>query len=298
MAEQPLFVHHCPALRNIGDELCSPRHYFSFSGARGRLAIVGGGVFSDLGAKALQRARIPATAAILWGVGRSLKRAGQSLHRIETLPNPAWGLRDIDGVADPRHFLPCVSCLHPMLDQPITGDGTLLFINADARVTPPAVTAELGRLAAAQHWQFLQNDCSDAEMAQALQSCRRVITNSFHGTYWALLSGHETRVMGYSTKFRSLLQTFGLSPAALNRYEKPRKLRHLLAMLGLGSTGLVEQARAMVHQGEFLRLPDNRAVLADFRARNLAFAAELVAKGLFDAVTPTEITLAGSRPAR
>lgn len=298
MAEGPIFIHHQPAVRNIGDELCTPRHYFSFTGASGRLAIVGGGVFADLGRRALERAHIPPSAAILWGVGRSLKRAGDSLRRIDTLPYPAWGLRDIDGLADPRHFLPCVSCLHPMLDQPILGDGTLLFVNADARVTPPALTVELGRLAAAQGWKFLQNDCSDAEMVQALQSCRRVITNSFHGTYWALLSGHETRVMGYSTKFRSLLQAFGLSPQALHRYEKPRKLKHLLAMLGLGSTALVEQARAMTQEGEFLRLADNRAVLADFRARNLAFAAELVARGLFTAVTPRVITLTGCSTAR
>lgn len=291
MVEQPLFIHHRPALRNIGDELCSPRHYFSFSGPRERVAIVGGGVFSDLGAKALQRARIPATAAILWGVGRSLKRKGESLHRISALPNPAWGLRDIDGVADQRHFLPCVSCLHPMLDQPILGEGTLLFVNAEARVTPPAMTVALRKLAAEQHWQFLQNDCSDEEMAQALQSCRRVITNSFHGAYWALLSGHDTRVMGYSSKFRSLLQALGLSPMPLHRYEKPRKLRYLMSLLGLDSKSLAQQACAMASEGQFLHLPDSRAVLADFRARNLAFAAELVAKGLFGAVMP----LYGSR---
>ena len=66
-----------------------------------------------------------------------------------------------------------------------------------------------------------------------------------------------------------------------------------MGMLGLGSTELVEQARAMTQEGEFLRLADSRAVLAGFRARNLAFAAELVDRGLFTAVTPRVPTLAG-----
>ena len=66
------------------------------------------------------------------GVGRSLKRGSDSLERIATLPHLAWGLRDIDGVADPERFLPCVSCLHPMLDAGAGQDGTLLFVKRRA----------------------------------------------------------------------------------------------------------------------------------------------------------------------
>ena len=42
MSSDVIFIHKQPPLRNIGDELCSPRHYFDLRSARERLAVVGG----------------------------------------------------------------------------------------------------------------------------------------------------------------------------------------------------------------------------------------------------------------
>ena len=283
MLYEVVFVHHQPSLRNIGDELCSPRHYFDFIEPRARIAIIGGGVFSDLGEKALDRLRIPASDAVLWGVGRSVKRAGDRLQVIENLPHLAWGLRDLDGVADSSHFLPCVSCLHPMLDVPIAGEKTLLFVNADQRVTREADVPALQRLAAEKGWSFLQNSCSDEEMQAALAGCSRVVTNSFHGAYWSLLSGHAVKVIGYSSKFESLFRALRLPVNALLRYEKPRKHAWLMRWLGQGSktSELVTQLRGITDDDGFVALPDPAAIRQEFRAMNLRFAQSLVEAGAF-----------------
>ena len=283
MPSEVVFVHHQPALRNIGDELCSPRHYFDFVQPRARMAIIGGGVFSDLGEKALGRLRIPASDAVLWGVGRSVKRAGDRLQVIDHLPHLAWGLRDMDGVADLAHFLPCVSCLHPMLEEPIVGDKTLLFVNADQRVTREADVPALQALAAERGWVFLQNNCSDEEMKAALASCARVVTNSFHGAYWSLLSGHAVKVIGYSSKFERLFRAWRLPVSALLRYEKPRKHAWLTRWLGQGSqtSELVAQLKRRSGDEGFVAVPDPAAIRQEFRAMNLRFAQGLVEAGAF-----------------
>ncbi|MCB1911178.1 MAG: hypothetical protein H6948_18030 [Zoogloeaceae bacterium] len=283
MSSDVIFIHKQPPLRNIGDELCSPRHYFDLRSARERLAVVGGGVFADFGERDLARRGLTAQDAVLWGVGRSLKRGSDSLERIATLPHLAWGLRDIDGVADPERFLPCVSCLHPMLDAGAGQDGTLLFVNAEPRVTPADGETALRALAAARGWQFLQNDCSDQAMRDALRGNRRVITNSFHGAYWSLLSGHDTFVTGYSSKFVSLFRAFGLDPQPIVRYEKPRKLGFCGRLRGRAGAGLLNGVVQAVDENRVVRLADSRAMLAAFRERNLAFAQALVAEGVLKA---------------
>lgn len=296
MLYEVVFVHHQPSLRNIGDELCSPRHYFDFIEPRARIAIIGGGVFSDLGEKALDRLRIPASDAVLWGVGRSVKRAGDRLQVIENLPHLAWGLRDLDGVADASHFLPCVSCLHPMLDVPVAGDKTLLFVNADQRVTREADVPALQRLAAEKGWSFLQNSCSDEEMQAALAGCTRVVTNSFHGAYWSLLSGHAVKVIGYSSKFESLFRALRLPVNALLRYEKPRKHAWLTRWLARGpeTSELVTQLMHMGGEDGFVALPDAAAVRREFREMNLRFAQGLVDLGAFGDVRLKHVHHQGS----
>lgn len=287
MTDPIVFVHKQPALRNIGDELCSPKHYFSLRTALPRLAIVGGGVFGDFGAKALRTLGLTPAQSVLWGIGRSAKRDGERLERIATLPHLAWGLRDIDGLADAAHFLPCVSCLHPMLDAPIEGDATLLFVNAETRVTPTTQQQALARLASERGWTLLHNDCSDAAMAEALRRHRRVVTNSFHGAYWSLLSGHETAVVGYSTKFHSLLLGLGLDPSRLQRYDKPRKIGWLGRWTRSGrGDALVDAVLQAAQPAASLGLPDAGAVLGRFRRINLDFAASLVQQQILTHAQP------------
>lgn len=290
MADDVLFIHHQPSLRNIGDELCSPKHYFSFESSGRRVAVLGGGVFSDLGEHALAAARVEPKDAVLWAIGRSWMCKDDDVPAISGLPHADWGLRDIDGVVDKDRFLPCVSCLHPMLDDAIDGRGTLLFLNADPRVTPRRELRALRKMAQARGWGFLQNDCSDSAMRRALRLNERIITNSFHGAYWGLLSGHEVAIAGYSSKFTSLLKALGLEYAEMARYEKARR-RSLFSYVVCGArSGLCQSIDRVAHGDMWVSLPSSKAVLARFRHLNLAFAEAQVRAGTFAAVRPSSFS--------
>lgn len=45
------FFHHNPPRGNLGDYLCSPRHYFEFVASESPLNIIGGGVYVDMGVR-------------------------------------------------------------------------------------------------------------------------------------------------------------------------------------------------------------------------------------------------------
>ena len=249
------------------------------------MAIVGGGVFSDLGLAALARHQIHPSNAILWGAGQSVKRSGHEPALVSELPYADWGLRDIDHLKDPDRFLPCVSCLHPMLDVAPQGDRTLLFLNADPRVTGVAEQVELRALAELQGWDFLMNDCSVKDFAARLTSASHVVTNSFHGAYWGLLSGRNVALAGYSTKFVSLARAMGLSERSIFKYEKPRKFAFFGKYFVPRKVGLAGWAKLMSSGcGVFVGLEAPESIRRRFRIINIEFAHRLQHAAYFDVV--------------
>lgn len=243
-------------------------------------------MYADLGLGALARHGVDPKHAVLWGVGRSLKRAGERLSAISELPYLTWGLRDVDGVADPARFLPCVSCLHPMLDAPVNGHQTLLFLNADPRVTERDAVIALKAYALSKGWRFMLNDCTELQFRSEFDVSDRILTNSFHAAYWGLLSGRRVGMVGYSTKFNSLLRALRLDDRTLPRYEKPRKLARVARWLGAGGSGLPDMLTMIEEEQQFLLLPAADATLAEFRGLNMAFARSLLALGAYQAVEP------------
>lgn len=269
-----LFLHHQPARGNIGDELCSPKHYFDMVSAVSGVTIVGGGVFADFGLKRMKKLRRLPSRAVLWGTGISVRDPLAAVEKITTLPYAFWGLRDGDRVDD-AHFLPCVSCLHSMLDAPVPAAGsTLLFINVDPKVSSVGALDALREMAMDRGWDFLLNNCEASELANALAGARHVVTNSFHGTYWGLLAGRQVTCIGYSSKFVSLLRVMGLDPAMLIPVQR-------------GShESLVNAVSEVDDDSRAVALNDSVAVRQAFRSRNLGFAQRLEGSSLFSSVRP------------
>lgn len=79
-----------------------------------------------------------------------------------------------------------------MLDYPTISTQTLLFLNANPKISPLAFREQYEALALDNKWTLLYNSCSKEEMAEALQNCNYIITNSYHGAYWGLLSGEKS----------------------------------------------------------------------------------------------------------
>lgn len=184
--------------KNAGDISSCPRLYFDLPDGPeiriGRLiedvdaVIYGGGAISD----ALGRVSVRCDAGIkiAWGGGSTLRN--------EAWPTPRprgfdlYGSRDfIRGEA--FDWVPCVSCMSPLFDRPARIEReAVLFFNADPDIERPDI--DLPEMA---------NDRPLAEIIRFIGSAEAVVTNSYHGAYWATLLGRKAVIVGaYSTKFR------------------------------------------------------------------------------------------------
>lgn len=173
---------------NIGDCVCSPCHYFpiparevNIPDARGETeaVLLGGGACLDF----------VTHADVVWGAGMTSK---QTRH-----PNPpAWlshcrlaGIRDF--VAGFR-WVPCVSCMSPLFDLVVEPVHEIVVFRNFRR--PPIYRPGAP---------CLSNRVKTMDEAVAfLGSGRKVVTNSYHGAYWAQLLGRDVEIVdAYSSKF-------------------------------------------------------------------------------------------------
>lgn len=264
------FIHAKPAHGNLGDELCSPKHYFTFK-AKKTINIVGGGAFSDLGLGYVSLLRLKFPDTIFWGGGQSLSGSAKP-NFVQRLPYAFWGVRDIDSV-ETAHFLPCVSCLHPLTKTPVHSDGILVFINYDPNVSGDfdfkKITSCLsGKVS------FLYNNCNEDELASALRGADRVVTNSFHGAYWSLLSGRAVTLIGYSSKFYSLFSLFELDKEKIIKFDRGDR------------SVLMDAVSYALNNDLFQALPDFHGTRDKLIEINMSFMEKLKESNLFHSIRP------------
>lgn len=289
--EGSTFAHHAaPKVPNIGDKLCAPYLYFRFSlmprsRLPGRCLVVGGGAIAgarDLYRDAGYRARIVWAAGTSRGFGPRPSRPSPSLLRRvraklglvkRSVIRGITRLREgrevvIVSTRDPEPttpdmFVPCVSCFHDVCERP-RGTGVAVILNEN-----PDVSGEAGALLEALRARCPEIICAtnamtEAELMEVFANTDRIITNSYHMTYWGLLSGGKVRAIGYSSKLVSLLGIFGFAPDHLLRYSRGDQ------------AGLETALHTALDTDDWLSLPDPDAVRARFRRLNLDFATHVM----------------------
>ena len=183
----------------------------------------------------------------------------------------AWSYRDRKYVPD-ANFVPCVSCFHPLSSGAPQGDRTLVFLNDDPKVTPYGCRCSVEKICRDQGWLLVWNSSSETELLRTFKQAKRVITNSFHGSYWGLLSGRSVKVVAHNMKFISMFEGMDLEGSSLvHRYGK-RDGEGLIKNLGC------------TQEDDFVLLKDAQAMRSHFQSKNLEFANKLVNCGLFDDV--------------
>lgn len=285
--EGNIFAHHAtPKVPNIGDQLCAPYRYFRFtliprSRFMGRCLVVGGGAIAgaqDLYRDAGYRARIVWAAGTSRAFGKTpaqpptgvLRRMRQKLGQIRrsAVRRVKHGLRGGEIVVassrdpDPSNydmFVPCVSCFHDVCDTP-RGTGLAVIINENPDVSGEARTLLDALRAKYPDVLFATNAMTEEQLLEIFSRTDRIITNSYHMTYWSLLSGGKVRVIGYSSKLESVLSIFGFSPDHLLRYSRGDR------------DGLESALRTALDCEDWLSLSDPDTVLDRFRGLNLNFA--------------------------
>lgn len=260
------FVHHYPSLFNIGDYLCSPRHYFNFGtpNRKKTIIIAGGGVFGHPSAEI----PIPDAIRIAWGVGRSTDPSAPS-HLISDLENnfSVSSTRDKDISNDKVHFVPCVSAFSSITEIP-PGSEIGVFLNANPVTS--GLDARNAGLIFGKEFIFCTNASQERNFREKFAATAKIVTNSYHVAYWALLSGRSVSVIGYSSKFLSLGTLFdGLS---IKNYQK-----------GDGNA-LRESIEELLRSDHFFKLDSASSFRTAFRSLNLKFAQKLVQEGLFESI--------------
>jgi hypothetical protein len=199
---------HVSHTDNTGDLMSSPRHWFvwpsetravDFRTVRGPLPgpviagggaltfwILRGGLYDSPGPK------------IAWGVGTTLH--GET----EPLPDPpeGEGYFDLVGVREwsaareaAGRWAPCASCMSALFDDPPAPTRpTVRFLNADPNIRRKY---PLGF----DHLPTMYNTEPMAEIVAFLASAETVVTDSYHGVYWATLLGRGVVCQPYSSKF-------------------------------------------------------------------------------------------------
>lgn len=199
-----IVFQHIRNTKNIGDFSCSPYDYFDWPHASAKdirtpstpynASIIGGGkIFGGLaGAPGINRIGKPLH--IAWGVGTR-----------QTLPFSLkyWRARKIFDLIGSRdwgdtryEFAPCVSCMSPLFSEKIEIVHNVVFYmhgntHKQGIKIPnfiPSMSNTSGTL---------------EEAIKFIGSGQTVVSNSYHGTYWALLLGRRVICVPFSNKFNS-----------------------------------------------------------------------------------------------
>lgn len=210
-----LVFAHFTRTTNLGDLVAGPYQYFAFGDATHEVAhvhelttaharradavIIGGGAVASAAKRVWETAKRPRIVA--WGVGQT-KHGAIARH-----VSPAARLYDLYGsrevpLLDGEHWVPCPSCMHPEIDEALARAPTRyagVYLNSDPHI--------LGRYPLPESIARLPKRSNRTSMAEAMQfisSCEVLLTNSYHGAYWAQLLGRPVILTGaYSAKFHA-----------------------------------------------------------------------------------------------
>ena len=219
----------------------------------------GGGLFGHPAFAAMWRALQSAHPRhlIVWGVGVNDYDSPDRLEDRFALSHRELATFDLVGVRDgdtSARWVPCISCLHPAFDAlPQPTAPVVVFSHAQASLDHIAPDAP-----------HLTNFGSDiARAIEFIANGETVLTNSYHGAYWALLAGRRVSLISpFSTKFEGLRRVWPIPQFGEHPFEVTEAAR-----------------RGRSH-------PD---ALTQARAANAAFAADVARRTGIDCTTPSQL---------
>lgn len=225
--------------KNIGDRSCTPFAYLGdFSSHASHMdlydptppcdaVIYGGGkIFGSLYAS-LNSNDKTAARRIAWGVSTVQTNPVSLRYYLSRKSMHLIGSRDF---GDTRYqYAPCVSCMSPLFDEQFKIEHDLVFYAHSGKT-------EQMHLHVPSNIPTIDNHVSSMEQAvRFIASGNTVLSNSYHGVYWALLLGRNVLCVPFSKKFNY----YRLSPgySRVDEWQKSLKMaRRHDEMLGLCRT--------------------------------------------------------------
>jgi hypothetical protein len=198
-----VFVHY-NSKKNVGDFYSTPAHYFDWPAHSVvhvnhevpvcDAVIYGGGTLEPILRNRGIHRQVVAKRRIAWGVGVSGPGVPSDHPVVDDLD--LIGLRDFgrEKLLKGAWYVPCASCMLPQFDNKFEIFHDVVgFVNADPNRPAP----DFGGLP------VMDNARGIEETLRWLGSAQTVVTNSFHGAYWATLIGRRVVCIPYSSKFRA-----------------------------------------------------------------------------------------------
>ena len=163
------------------------------------VVIGGGGLISPKPAFQHIRRLFKKNICIGWGLGENQIDNKNSGYLSPDTPQlfPSW-LQDFDliGLRDknsPHQHIPCASCLHPAFDNPAASKYEIGFY-LHKRIPLPV-----------GNFPYITNDGNNIEeKINFIAQCEVIISNSYHGVYWAMLLNKKVICCPFGTKFFGL----------------------------------------------------------------------------------------------
>ncbi len=214
---------HFSETRNVGDTHAGPYRYFDFGKpvlqtadtgwTEAGTVIYGGGLVWRMIQYHAKRGVLNGGCLVAWGIGLRGDLSARAV--TEAHPDSPW-----------RH-VPRPSCMHPFFDAvPEPTEEVVLFRHArksEGLLCPDGIPTQ-------------QNQGGTLRAAlRFLASGATVVTNSYHGTYWALLMGRRVLCVPFSDKFAR----FARMPGLAGPTDWPEHLSRALSV-----EGWLEEARA------------------------------------------------------
>lgn len=205
---------------NVGDIACSPKHYFDFPAyettgfhqrlSTGRTVVYGGGQIFNQVAKSFLTKADRVKNKVIWGVGISKKHSNTiefDLMRAQTnlISSRNKNIKGCD-------FVPCASAMSPLFDQKYEIQHRAVLFSHGKKsdsLTRVKGMPEMSNLG-----------CTMQEAIAFMGSAEIVVTNSFHGTYWAMCLGRRVLCVPFSDKFLG----FDGNPVTANPTDWPEYL--------------------------------------------------------------------------
>lgn len=199
-----IIFQHLRKTQNIGDRWCSPFDWFDWPesvevrdirepGGYYDIGIYGGGkIFGGLSTYSGVKQRL-GTTHIAWGVSTvqsfpiSLRYA-RARKLCDLVGTRDWG--------DHRYrWAPCTSCMAPEFDTPPEPEHEVVFYYHAGKTDIQGIKIPSDIPTQSNNASSLQ------EALSFIASGKTVISNSYHGVYWALLMGRRTLCIPFSRKF-------------------------------------------------------------------------------------------------
>jgi len=186
--------------RNTGDMAACPANYFDFGQHEvldysdrpaGSVVVYGGGAMVNW---LHGRAGLPDVPKVIWGAGSS--RHGETEPWTDPEGVDIMGVRDWSPEREAAGlYAPCSSCMSPLLDDPPPPTReAVLFLNANPSIRSRYPVGVSGL-------PTMMNDQPMAAIVEFLASAETIVTDSYHGCFWAILLGRRVVAVPYSSKF-------------------------------------------------------------------------------------------------